>query len=106
MCIHAYSEPPLKGHAPQEHPAGQSKLHIILPLNKDTHNCFGPKGICSRDIVYNYWYTHCIASLVPGPLPDVISQPWRKKDDFSPQLRDKIWEWPGNEASVCHDDMT
>ena len=31
-------------------------------------------------------------SLVPRPLPDFISQPWRKK------LRDKIWEWPGDEA--------
>ena len=36
-------------------------------------------------------------SLVPRPLPDFISQPWRKVD-FSPQLRDKIWEWPGDEA--------
>ena len=27
-------------------------------------------------------------SFVPGPLPD-----------FSPRLRDKIWEWPGDEAS-------
>ena len=33
-------------------------------------------------------------SLVPRPLPDFISQPWRKID-FSPRLRDKIWEWPG-----------
>ena len=38
----------------------------------------------------------------PRPLPDCISQPWRKIDfiskpwrkiDFSPRLRDKIWEW-------------
>ena len=37
------------------------------------------------------------ASLVPRPLPDYISQPWRKID-FSPWLRDIIWEWPGDEA--------
>ena len=29
-------------------------------------------------------------SLIPRPLPDFISQPW---------LRDKIWEWPGDETS-------
>ena len=39
------------------------------------------------------------ASLVPRPLRDFISQPWRKID-FSPWLRDKIWEWPGDEASI------
>ena len=33
------------------------------------------------------------SSLVPRPLPDFIWQP-----DFSPRLRDKIWEWPGEEA--------
>ena len=33
------------------------------------------------------------ASLVPRLLPDFISQP-----GFSPRLRDKIWEWPGDEA--------
>ena len=32
-------------------------------------------------------------SLVPRPLPDFISQPWRKIG-----LQDKIWEWPGDEA--------
>ena len=32
--------------------------------------------------------------LIPRPLPDFISQLCR----FSPLLRDKIWEWPGNEA--------
>ena len=35
-------------------------------------------------------------SLVPRPLQDFISQPWRKIG--SPQLQDKIWEWPGDEA--------
>ena len=83
------------------------------------------------------------SNLVPRPLPDFISQPWRKigrrpgiktaswtgngglglcvtwtrfvltestisgpwrsydprPPDFSPRLRDKIWEWPGDEAS-------
>ena len=33
---------------------------------------------------------YCI-SLVPRPLPDFISQP---------RLQDKIWEWPGNEATI------
>ena len=81
-------------------------------------------------------------SLIPRPLPDISSQPWRKigrrpgsllhhgpkwwtqlvcnvdlvctnrvhhfrpmtyndprpSPDFSPQLRDKIWEWPGDKA--------
>ena len=35
-------------------------------------------------------------SLIPRP-PDFILQLWRKLG-FSPQLRDKIWEWPGNKA--------
>ena len=35
------------------------------------------------------------ASLVPRPLPDFISQPI-----FFQRLRDKIWEWPGDEARV------
>ena len=77
-----------------------------------------------------------ISSLVPRPLPDFNSQPWRKigrrpgikttqnyvtdrkwwirlvhnvesvctsfdprpSPDFSQRLRDKIWEWPGDEA--------
>ena len=39
----------------------------------------------------------CLYSLVPRPLPDCISQPWR----FFPRLRDKIWEWPGDEVTAC-----
>ena len=35
-----------------------------------------------------------VNSLVPRPLPDFISQLWRKIV-FSPQLWDKTWEWPG-----------
>ena len=38
--------------------------------------------------------TWVCCSLVPRPLLDFISQPCRN----SPQLRDKIWEWPGNET--------
>ena len=38
-------------------------------------------------------------SLVPRPLPDFISQLWRKLS-FSPWLKDKIWEWPGKEVKV------
>ena len=41
------------------------------------------------------WYCDK-ASLVPRPLPDFILQPW--KPNFSPRLRDKIWEWPGDEV--------
>ena len=37
-----------------------------------------------------------LPSFVPRPLPDFISQLWRP--DFSPRLRDKIWEWPEDEA--------
>ena len=40
-----------------------------------------------------------LTSLIPWPLPDFISQPWRKIG-FSPQLRDKIWEWPGNKTTA------
>ena len=32
--------------------------------------------------------------VVPRSLPDFISQP------CSPRLRDKIWKWPGDEAST------
>ena len=35
-----------------------------------------------------------LSSPVPRPLPDFISQLWR----ISPRLRDKIWEWPGEET--------
>ena len=42
-------------------------------------------------------------SLVPRPLPDFISQLWRKID--FPPLQDKIWEWPGNEAMCIYDVM-
>ena len=38
------------------------------------------------------------SSLVPRPLPDFILQPWRKID-FSPWLRDNVWEWPADEAT-------
>ena len=31
-------------------------------------------------------------SLIPRSLPDFIQ--------FLPQLQDKIWEWPGNEATL------
>ena len=40
---------------------------------------------------------YVIISLVPRPLPDFILQLWRNPN-FSPQLGDKMWEWPGNEA--------
>ena len=55
----------------------------------------------SPTAVYVYWMGFkCLSgSLVSRPLPDFISQLWgKKKNEFSPQLRDKIWEWPGNEA--------
>ena len=47
------------------------------------------------------WIRFCLGltvwlSLIPRPLPDFISQMWRKPG-FSPQLWDNIW-WPGNEA--------
>ena len=38
----------------------------------------------------------CTHILVPRPLHLAVME----KNDFSPQLRDKIWEWPGNEAIV------
>ena len=41
--------------------------------------------------LYSLWVA-CLCSLIPRPLPD-----------FSPRLHDKIWEWPGKEATalVC-----
>ena len=41
----------------------------------------------------------CIHNLIPRPLPHFITQPWRKIG-FSPLLQDKIWEWPGDEATA------
>ena len=41
---------------------------------------------------------NCTTSVVPRPLPGFILQPWRKiggRFDFSPWVRDTIWEWPG-----------
>ena len=46
-------------------------------------------GFCCHNY---YSTTHPDPSLVPRPLSDFISQPWRKK------LRDKIWEWPEDKA--------
>ena len=63
------------------------------------------------------WYV--CTSFIPWPLPDFILQPWRKigrsfsrffwvdefleevSPDFSPWLRDKIWEWPGDESTMA-----
>ena len=47
--------------------------------------CFSQRQACI--------YLH-VFSLVPRPLPDFIP--------MSPQLRDKIWEWPGDEASMYY----
>ena len=51
-----------------------------------------------------------ICSLVLMPLPNFISQALgekflshsrgEKSPNFSPQLRDKIWEWPGDQATL------
>ena len=71
------------------------------------------KGTTQCTYLYNPMIEHDKAwsvvkgSLVPRPLPDCISLLWRKIS-FSPQLRDKIWEWLGDEAIVqrhiynCH----
>ena len=43
-------------------------------------------------------------TLIPWPLPDFISQPWRKLCWFFSTLWDEIWEWPGDVQShfwVC-----
>ena len=32
----------------------------------------------------------------PFPVRDVVLVPGRPSPDFSPRLRDKIWEWPGD----------
>ena len=44
------------------------------------------------------WWTRFVLT------ESTISSPWRSFDprpspDFSPRLQDKIWEWPGDEAS-------
>ena len=50
----------------------------------------------SRMSYINVQYLGC--SLIPRPFPDFILQPWRKIR-FSPQLRARILEWPGDEAT-------
>ena len=66
-------------------------------------------------------YISTVPSLVPRPLRDFISQPWRKigrrpgiittemvdpvivqSESTLPTLQDKIWEWTGDEAIMCH----
>ena len=37
-------------------------------------------------------------SLIPRPLQDFILQLQHGEPEFSPQLQDKIWEWPGKKA--------
>ena len=58
---------------------------------------------CPQDweCILQYTILLCLlvaASLISRPLPDFISQ--LRRNDCSPQLRDKIWEWPGNEARL------
>ena len=54
--------------------------------------------IFTAEVKQNFVKIFRVCSLVPGPHPDFISQPWRKTD-FSPRLRDKIWVGPGDEAT-------
>ena len=52
------------------------------------------------DPILNSWFPWyyailVVASPIPRPLSEFISQLWRKIG-----LWDKIWEWPGNEAGI------
>ena len=40
------------------------------------------------------------ASLVPRPSPRFYLTAAEENTDFSPHLQGKIWEWPGDEASL------
>ena len=53
------------------------------------HTDAGKHGDC--------WLTQFSPSLIPRPLPDFISQPWRKI--CGEIVQDKIWKWPGDEAN-------
>ena len=79
-------------------------------LSNDNHHLNPRQNFCFVSLGGGW---HFICSLVPMPLPDFISEPWRKigkkilshsrgekSPNFSPQLRDKIWEWPGDEATL------
>ena len=46
-----------------------------------------------------YVLEHCEARVASSPGPSQIFDP-RPSPDFSPRLRDKIWEWPGDEAKA------
>ena len=53
------------------------------------------------------WWTRLVRNVTRFVLTEsTVSGPWRSFDprpspDFSPRLRDKIWEWPGNEAMAA-----
>ena len=68
---------------------------------------FSPRLVSFSAVVCNMQYsgtTYCKllkwgdGSLVPGPLPDFISQLWRKLPSLLHSCKIKSWEWPGNDA--------
>ena len=58
---------------------------LIFVCQCSSHIIQGKKKIVKKGM-------HHTTSLVPRPLPDFISQLWRKR------LQNKIWEWPGKKA--------
>ena len=83
----------------------ESRLQAI-PWSTCVWREMGKEGVCrhiDKEVVYyrQYACVRCIMcmqiSLVPRPLPDFISQPWRKISTAA--QRGKIWEWPGDEAT-------
>ena len=71
---------------------------MVVVVRNQSHMC-----ACAVFTSHGYYLRVAFISLVPRPLPDFISQPWksigsRPSPAFSPQLRHKIWEWLGDEA--------
>ena len=54
--------------------------------------------------IFGSLFPRTLLTAMEKNLPDLILQLWRKIN-FSPQLQDQIWEWPGDEAislvTVC-----
>ena len=70
-----------------------NKLHKLHKLHS---KAMWEKMVKQHDVNHCEHSAFLPGSLVPRSLLDFISQLWKKNLTW---LRDKIWEWPGNEAS-------
>ena len=74
-------------------------MHVFLVLNHERQhlhfvNIWNSNKWINVAQTYSFVSRPLLLSLVPRPLPDFISQLWRKN-----QLRNKIWEWPRDVAT-------